>query len=269
MKDITLVAIEFQWHDLTKYAISRSLDNIDPKEVLIISDREILPGARHIIRPPVKNIAEYARIMLKGVNEHVNTEHALYVQWDGIANRKDLWTDDFLKYDYIGAPWPWKPEGQNVGNGGFSLRSKRLLEICATDSNIQLTKEEPVAEDNVIGQHKRSYLESKGIKFASIDIAEQFSFELGKKRDSFGFHGLWNVFAYMDEVDVDYFMPRIDYKGWNVYKWHHVLRAIIDSNRQDVYTYVLDQLINNSPELLQPVADWLEREGTNEQNLII
>jgi hypothetical protein len=270
MKDVTLVAIEWQWYDLTKYAIERSLDNIDAKEVVIISDREILPGARHIIRPPVANISEYAEIMLKGVAEHINTEHALYVQWDGIANNRSQWTDDFLKYDYIGAPWPWQPDGYNVGNGGFSLRSKKLLDVCATDAEVSLTKDEPVAEDNIIGVHKRNYLEqTHGIKFAPTPIAKQFSFELGEMTNSFGFHGIWNVFAYMTDADIDYFVERINWTKWNHYKWHHVLRAIIDRGRQDVYTYALGQLIEHSPELLQPVAEWLEREGTNERKIII
>jgi len=270
MKSVTLVAIEWQWYDLTRYAIEHSLKNIDAAEVVIISDREILPGAKHIIRPPVANISEYADIMLKGVAEHVNTDHALYVQWDGIANNKNAWTDDFLKYDYIGAPWPWAREGVNIGNGGFSLRSKRLLDACANDNTVCLTDAVPVAEDSIIGEHKRAYLEQQyGINFPPTKLAEQFSFELGFMRSSFGFHGLWNVFAYMSDSDIDYFVEHINWENWNHFKWHHVLRAIIDKGRQDVYTYALDRLIEHSPELLQPVAEWLEREGNNEQRIIL
>ena len=44
---------------------------------------------------------------------------------------------DFLKWDYIGAPWPLSyeafvdPFGRHirVGNGGFSLRSRKFLEV--------------------------------------------------------------------------------------------------------------------------------------------
>lgn len=264
-KDITLVAIEFQWYDLTKYAIERSLEHIDPKEIVIISDKEILPGARHIIRPPVANISEYAEIMLKGTAEHVETGHALYVQWDGIANDSTQWTDDFLKYDYIGAPWPWEPEGFNIGNGGFSLRSKKLLDACQ-DPAVCLTDVESVAEDNIIGKTKRTYLETEyGIQFPTKEIAQQFSFELGEHKPSFGFHGLWNIFNLMSDADMDYFMPKIDYKGWNFYKWHHVLAAALRRERMDIYEYMLGQLVEHSPELLETVANWLERDSQNPQ----
>ena len=40
------------------------------------------------------------------------------------------WRPEFLDYDYIGAVWPHVLDKYNVGNGGFSLRSKALLEAC-------------------------------------------------------------------------------------------------------------------------------------------
>lgn len=263
MKNITLVAIDFLWHDLTRRAIEISLDNIDPQEVLIISDREIVPGARHVIQDPVADMNEYANIMLKGVNKHVSTDHALFVQWDGIANNRELWTNDFLQYDYIGAPWPWEPEGRNIGNGGFSLRSKRLLEACQ-DSEIALTEKRGPAEDNIIGSDKREYLETAyGIKFAPTDLAKQFSYELGEYNRAFGFHGLWNVFVELSESDVNYYASRINFLGWNIYKWHHVLKAVIDSGRIDLYTQFIAELEKNNPELLSPLAQWLERDLQN------
>jgi hypothetical protein len=269
MKDITLVAIEFQWYDLTKYAIERSIEQIDPKEILVISDKEIMPGAKHIIRDPVNGISEYANIMLRGVGEHVNTNHALYVQWDGIAKDNSRWTDDFLNYDYIGAVWPWEPAGKNVGNGGFSLRSKKLLDACR-DKDIVLTADTPVAEDAIIGKFKRDYLEKEyDITFAPAELAKQFSFELGEYTPSFGFHGLWNVYNFMSDADLDYFTERIDYKGWNHYKWHHVLAAVIRRNRMDIYETMLNHLIELNPELLPTVADWLERDGNMPSDKLI
>lgn len=260
MKDITVVALEFQWYDLTRYAIERSLDNINPKEVLIISDKEILPGARHIHHDPVNGYREYNELMIKGVAEHITTEHALFVQFDGIANDRNQWTDDFLKYDYIGAPWPWEAEGRNIGNGGFSLRSRRMLDAVANDPKIILSDSDP-AEDNAICKTHRKYLEDTyNIKFAPTDVAKQFSYELGVHQPSFGFHGLWNVFNLMTDVDMDYFYTRIDYKGWNMYKWHHVLAAVIRRGRMDIYKYMLDQLIEHSPEHLTGISAWLERE---------
>lgn len=269
MKDVTLVAIEWQWYDLTRYAIERSLEHIDAKEVVIISDKEILPGAKHIITPPVNGMSEYANIMLKGTAEHVDTGHALYVQWDGIANNKENWSDEFLKYDYIGAPWPWEPEWSNIGNGGFSLRSKKLLDACQ-DPNIALTDEVNVAEDAIIGKLKRNYLqEIYNIKFAPTELAKQFSFELGEYVPSFGFHGLWNIFNLMTDADMDYVYPRLNYAGWNIYKWHHTLAAVLRRHRTDIFSYMLDQLSLHNPEMLQHLSEWLEHDSKHDNTKLI
>lgn len=253
MKNVTLVAIDFLTYELTQRAIEITLRNFEPKDIVVISDREFVPGARTVLRGPVSGMPEYANLMLKGVAEHVNTDHALYVQWDGIAYNPTLWTDEFLKYDYIGAPWPWQPEGKNVGNGGFSLRSKRLLDICANDPKITLTPNEPIAEDNVIGQHNRAHLEAQGIRFPSTALAGQFSYELGENRDSFGFHGLWNVVNKLDDNDLDYFLERLSYKGWNIYKWTHFLQALV--NRGSGWLPIaLEKITEYSPEFLPQIA---------------
>src|ERR1700687_3454326 len=37
------------------------------------------------------------------------------------------WREEFLGCDYIGAQWFWHDDAMRVGNGGFSLRSRKLL----------------------------------------------------------------------------------------------------------------------------------------------
>ncbi len=99
------------------------------------------------------------------------------------------WDAAFLDCDYIGAKWYWHEDGMRVGNGGFSLRSRKLLEALQ-DPRIVLTD----AEDLTIGRTFRRLLEREhGIRFASEELADRFSFEvaypIGKP---FGFHGLFN-----------------------------------------------------------------------------
>ena len=99
------------------------------------------------------------------------------------------WEDRFLTADYIGARWFWFDDGMQVGNGGFSLRSRRLLNALS-DPRIQLVE----AEDLTIGRTYRPLLESEyGIVFADNAMADRFAFEaaypIGKP---FGFHGLFN-----------------------------------------------------------------------------
>jgi tetratricopeptide (TPR) repeat protein len=76
-----------------------------------------------------------------------------------------------------------------VGNGGFSLRSRKLLEALQ-DPRIELVD----AEDETICRTCRPLLErDHGIRFGSEALADRFSFEaaypIGKQ---FGFHGLFN-----------------------------------------------------------------------------
>jgi hypothetical protein len=156
-----------------------------------------------------------------------------------------------------------------VGNGGFSLRSRRLLDACL-DDHVTIPNNKGPAEDQAIGNDHRQFLETKyHIQYAPEELARQFSFELGRHEPSFGFHGLWNIFNLMPSSAHDYFYTRIDYTGWNHYKWHHVLSAVIRQGRMDIYEYMLGQLIANSPELLDSVAGWLEQDSRQDQTSLV
>ena len=90
-------------------------------------------------------------------------------------------------YDYIGAVWPQFPETP-VGNGGFSLRSRRLLDAMQ-DPDAVIRH----AEDKCIAITNRRLLEGKhGIRFAPAEVAEQFSVERTPWHPAFGFHGFFN-----------------------------------------------------------------------------
>lgn len=253
-KSITLVTQETMYHELAACALTETLKHIDVKEVLTFSDKEILPSARNVHVDHFPSVNDYCEFMIKGMQEHVTTDHILFVQWDAMANDSTQWTDDFLQYDYIGAPWPWDTEGSNIGNGGFSLRSKRLLD----DLTSPAIKLDGTNEDQVIGQKYRPFLETKGIRYAPTKLAAQFSYELGERTPSFGFHGPWNVVAYADIDTVDYYVEHMSYTGWNIHKWHHFLFAL--SERKETHAHIpfaMQQLSQHSPELVLPAIEWL------------
>ena len=122
--------------------------------------------------------------------------HCLNMEWDsGVAN-PSAWNDDWLQYDYIGAPWPWDYSEKGVppctkencvGNLGFALISKRLLESVAMIANP--TEEELRLSDVYICRTLRPHLENAGIKFAPEAVAEQFSCENRIYSGQFGWHG--------------------------------------------------------------------------------
>ena len=86
-------------------------------------------------------------------------------QLDSILLRSGI--DEFLDYDYIGAPWRKPKEGSYVGNGGLSLRTRDvMLEISATNK-----VEEVIWEDIYFVK----YLKGRGV--ADVDDAKRFSME--------------------------------------------------------------------------------------------
>ena len=133
----------------------------------------------------------YSKFCISEMAKYIDTSHALIIQADGYIQNPSAWTDEWLAYDYIGASW-WFKDGKNVGNGGFSLRSKKLLDILAT-----LDLEQYHPEDEVICRQLRKWLEDNhDIKFAPTDVADRFSIEAygvpapdNTYSGQFGFHG--------------------------------------------------------------------------------
>ena len=95
----------------------------------------------------------------------VKGKKALIFQTDSLLLREGI--DEFLEYDYIGAPWRKPKENQWVGNGGLSLRTvSKMIEIC---ENNPVT--EQIWEDIYFMKHM------KGVGVADIETAMRFSVE--------------------------------------------------------------------------------------------
>ena len=214
MNDITLVCIDTCTHELAKKAIEKSLENIYPKEVIIFSDKKFFTDGQWIkINPLSRN--EYSEYCIKRIYKHINTDFILIVQNDGMATSKNFWSEDFLNYDYIGAPWPENIfiSFSGVGNGGFSLRSKKLLYELQNENVVYQAKQnkneiwDTTGEDYVICVEYKNYLQNRGIKFAPISIAENFSHEFEpEKKNTFGFHGKFNFPYYLSKSEIENFI---------------------------------------------------------------
>lgn len=156
--------------------------------------------------PPIHSVEEYSKFVIADLDQYIDTPFVLIIQYDGFILNPKAWSDQYLGYDYIGAPWfvrkyhinrGWPEEllGKYiVGCGGFSLRSKKFTSLCAdlVKQNF-FTKFHP--EDSVLCIDNRQYFNDKGMKFAPVDIASRFCFSaLDMERyswdDQFGFHGL-------------------------------------------------------------------------------
>lgn len=140
---------------------------------------------------PDKGLDCVQRLMWHEVYKDSRTcSHILFIQYDGWVLNGSLWQDSWLQYDYIGAPWPWQAEGRNIGNGGFSLRSVRLMKFLAENAG-EFPVETP--EDLILGDKYRPCLEQLGFIWAPTSVAREFSFEREDWRPTFGFHGIFNI----------------------------------------------------------------------------
>ncbi len=155
---------------------------------------------------PIISKEQYSHFICGRLSGFVTRPHVLLVQWDGFVIDPERWDDAFLGYDYIGATWPQFDGVHSVGNGGFSLRSKRLLEAVAADF-------EPAhPEDTAICRDWRERLESThGIRFAPPEVAERFARERHKGGGpTFGFHGLFLLPGVMPSAALDGLLTSLD-----------------------------------------------------------
>ena len=60
--------------------------------------------------------------------ETIEAESIFFIQADGVMCRNGI--DEFLEYDYVGAPWAHRPDGLVQGNGGTSLRKRSFMLDC-------------------------------------------------------------------------------------------------------------------------------------------
>ncbi len=187
----TLCLIDTRYHRLSEEAARRCDENCEFEQKLYFSDRPwSLDGFGFHRIAPFESIHDYNRMMVKELADHVETDHVLIAQYDGFVSDPECWSHEFLDYDYIGAPWP-QFATHNVGNGGFSLRSRRLL-TALRNMDVELDGQ---AEDIAICQVWRGRLEQRhGIRFATTDVARRFSYESGPSTGpTFGFHGLYHL----------------------------------------------------------------------------
>lgn len=194
LPDVTLLAATSVAIEPSAAAIHRSMAEVEFGATLWFSDQA--PPAYIADRVEWREIARlnsrsaYSHFMLYDLPRHIATSHALCVQWDGFVLDAAAWSPDFLDYDYIGAPWPHFDDAHVVGNGGFSLRSSKLLQAVAA-----LVRDVDEAEDIAICRTWRSALEQRaGIRFALPEIASRFAYErCSPSEKSFGFHGVFNL----------------------------------------------------------------------------
>ena len=202
LPQITLVSVTSVKVQDTIRSIEKSCEGIEFGDVKLLTSDPVTSDKFKVI--PIEKIdyEQYSKFIVYDLHKHIDTEFALIVQHDGFVTGPNQWRDDFLNYDYIGAPWPFPtddfsyrdPFGNliRVGNGGFSLRSKKLLSL-PTELDLEWKSYFGFFnEDGFFTCHNRHLFEKEGCVFAPIEIAKYFSHETRipeiERIVPFGFH---------------------------------------------------------------------------------
>ena len=208
---VTLVAMTSVKVPETIRALQLSSKNINYAAVKLIThfQPEGLPSnIQYCHIPQINSIDQYSYDMIYNLGRYIETDYALVVQYDGYVVNPHCWKEDFLNYDYIGAPFPLPRDNFSyrdvngdvfrVGNGGFSLRSKKLIDL----PNVLKMEWKPFHgfynEDGFICAMNRHIYEANGCRFAPIDVAKYFSHETDIPEIAgitpFGFHGKKSIY---------------------------------------------------------------------------
>ncbi|BAN23602.1 DUF5672 family protein [Caballeronia insecticola] len=231
-------------------ALAVSLRNMPGARALLCSPEappDLPPGVAHVRITPLTYV-EYSWFILFALWRVIETDYALIVQDDGWVLDGANWRDEYFEYDYIGAPchqalvetsegsqamrsFSWyglldRPEYKvwHVQNGGFSLRSQRLLRAFVDHPHIKVQLPTPEVSGDPLRLHwthsdinedvqltliLRSPLEAVGIRFAPMALALQFAMEGGGAphhgmdlMQLFGHHSSWRRLVSADPPTV-------------------------------------------------------------------
>ena len=210
MKEITIVAASDLYIKETINALKVSSKLLNTYNTILFTSHSNLKSIKNnfIIFEkikPLRSKSDYSNFLMFELYKYIKTSHVLIVQWDGFIINPKKWRKSFLLYDYIGAPFIPRIKSFSysrdlndnfyvIGNGGFSLRSKKLIEAPSKYNLFDNNKITNTNEDGFYCVLHRKFLESKGFKWAPFNVAKDFSIEsplnISELIDlPFGFHG--------------------------------------------------------------------------------
>lgn len=216
LDNITIVGVAGTKAKETLWAIKYSCKDIKFGRAVLITPEDIEDDEVEIIKCEPLNYEQYNHFIVYRLNEYIKTDFALVVQNDGYVVNSNQWDGTFLNYDYIGAVWPLPQDDfsfrdefgdlYRMGNGGFSLRSKKLLSLA---NELNLPWKEYYGfyhEDGFVCVHNRKTYEKHGCVFADLETASKFSHESNvletQGKIPFGFHGKNHPYYKLTQSDI-------------------------------------------------------------------
>jgi hypothetical protein len=208
----TAIIIEITKHDAFSFVLQNFLDNLNDDWNFIIFhntnneefihdiiNNNLINNKNRITLYNLNNINLYSNnyneiLKRKELYSYIPTEIFLTFNTSSLilSQNKDL-INDFLDYDYVGAPW----KNETIGNGSLSIRKKsKMLEIIAKcEINEKNEDEFFCLQDKVF------------LRMPSFEKAKQFSVESVFYESSFGIHNCY-VKNYLSKIDLDFLFKK-------------------------------------------------------------
>ena len=209
-KEYTAIIIEPREHRALYFVLHNFLENLPKNWSIIlfhgnqnvvyvnnIIDTQLLEYKQRIrlVNLNVNNLTgyEYSNILKQPyIYDYIPSDRFLIFQTDTLILKENQHLiNDFLEYDYVGAPWKMD---NHVGNGGLSLRRKsKMLEIIKQNSK-QSTIEihgHVFHRDEIHEDIFFSYCKNGNVYKPDFETAKRFAIETVYNDQSFGVHKPW------------------------------------------------------------------------------
>jgi hypothetical protein len=172
-------------------ALLYSSREIDFAEMILISNKkpDNLPKNIRFVYTDGITHHDSCRLAYDTLPDLIKTDYYLGIHDDGFIINPHLWDDNFLNYDYIGAPWKNYGQRNRVGNGGFVLKSNKFVQLT------RYIKYLGKHDDGELTNDYYDYFTSNGCTYAPVEVAMKFSLESKIPEceynldNCFGFHG--------------------------------------------------------------------------------
>jgi len=227
MEKYTAVIIEPRAHPAWKLVLNNFLTNLDErwdffiacgtmnKKFLIDLIETNFKDHKHRITIHQLNIGnftikDYSNFMCNPlIYELIPTETFLIFQLDTLISAKYKDTIyDFIKYDYVGAPWRGGVLVRNndnmpvlVGNGGLSLRKKSVMLSVIKNDIRNFRYENDIYED--------VFFSKNIINKPTVQEAKKFSVETLFSEKAFGIHACYRWITIEQIKEISEYVPEI------------------------------------------------------------
>jgi hypothetical protein len=204
LSNIGLLIIDCVNTDRALKTLNHCADLCSFRDILFLTDKDVeTPNHVQLIKiPKIDSHISLDNFIAKDLHTFLSSfkvSHFLMVQYDGFIINPNAWSEDFLNYDFIGAPSitigspPLEHGDVPFFNSGFCLFTLKFLQEIskiAQEKEISLYPLDGcISGVNCIDNFNlREHLTALGLRYPKGEVACKFSIEYGLYKNSFGYH---------------------------------------------------------------------------------